>query len=302
MLKPKALPMLSPITWPRRRVLGLAAAALLPAVARAQQPKPQRIISIGGALTELIYELGLQDRLVGVDSTSLYPAAALQLPNVGYARTLAAEGLLSLTPSLIVATEEAGPPAVLRQLESARIPLHVLRAEHRYEGLLERLRRLGELSGRVREAAQLQARLDEQWQSSQRSVAQLRQGHKPPRVLFVLSHGMNQVRVGGQDTAADAMITYAGGVNALQGMSGYKPLTPESAIAAAPDLILGTEQGLEAAGGVDGLLRLPGLAQTPAGRTRRVIALEAMALLGFGPRLPQAVEQLARALHAPKSA
>jgi iron complex transport system substrate-binding protein len=122
---------------------------------------------------------------------------------------------------------------------------------------------------------------------------------RPPRVLFVLSHAMNQVRIAGRDTAADAMIRYAGATNALGEVAGFKPLTPEAAIAAAPDLILGTEQGLAAAGGIDGLLAAPGLAATPAGRARRVVALEAMFLLGFGPRLPQAVVQLAEALHGP---
>jgi iron complex transport system substrate-binding protein len=93
------------------------------------------------------------------------------------------------------------------------------------------------------------------------------------------------------------MLRYAGAVNVLGGVEGYKPLTPEAAIAAAPDVILVTEQGLQAAGGIDGLLEAPGLAQTPAGRARRVVALEALLLLGFGPRLPQAVAALANALH-----
>jgi len=262
--------------------------------------KPLRLISIGGAVTELVYELGLQQQLVGVDSTSLYPAAAQKLPNVGYARTLAAEGLLSLAPSLIVATEDAGPPAVLRQLEAARVPLHILRAEHRFEGLITRTERLGELLDRKAEAAALAARLKSSWATAQQGVQQLQKRagvQAAPRVLFILSHGMNQIRIAGQDTAADAMISYAGAVNALQGVTGYKPLTPEASIAAAPDFILGTEQGLEAAGGIEGLLKVPGLAQTPAGKARRVVALEALELLGFGPRLPQALGKLALALH-----
>ncbi len=93
------------------------------------------------------------------------------------------------------------------------------------------------------------------------------------------------------------MIELAGGRNAFGQVEGYKPLAPEAAIAAAPDVILCTDQGLAAAGGVDGLLRAPGLAATPAGRARRVRSLEALLLLGFGPRLPQAVAQLAEALH-----
>lgn len=280
----------------RRQALTLGAALLAGRAASAAAPA--RVVSVGGALTELFWELGAQHLLVGVDTTSLYPAEARRLPDVGYARTLSAEGLLSLNPGLIVATEDAGPPAVLRQLEAAKVPLHVLRADHRFEGLLERTRRLGELLGREAEARALTARLQVEWRGATQRVQQLRASRpQPPRVLFVMSHGMNQIRIAGTETAADAMIAYAGGANALQGVTGYKPLTPEAAIVAAPELILATEQGLEAAGGIDGLLKVPGLAQTPAGRARRVASMEAMTLLGFGPRLPRATAQLAEALH-----
>lgn len=280
----------------RRQLLLAGGAAALPGLASAQAAPP-RLISIGGALTELVYELGLQQLLVGVDSTSLFPAAATRLPQVGYARSLAAEGLLSLKPSLIVATEDAGPPAVLRQLEAARVPLHVLRAEHRFEGLLERCRQLGQLLQRQAAAQALIEGLEGRWRHSTAQVQLLRQQRKPLRVMFVLSHGMNQVRIAGQDTAADAMLGYAGAVNAIQGFTGYKLLTPEAAIAAAPEVLLFTDQGVAAAGGIQALLKLPGLAQTPAVRAQRVLSFEALELLGFGPRLPQAVLRLAQALY-----
>jgi iron complex transport system substrate-binding protein len=116
-------------------------------------------------------------------------------------------------------------------------------------------------------------------------------------VLFVLSHALNQVRVAGRDTAAHAMLGYAGLHNVMGEFSGYKPLTPEAVIAAAPDLVLVTDQGLATAGGVAGVLKAPGLAATPAGRQQRVLAMEALWLLGFGPRLPQAVGHLAQLCH-----
>lgn len=263
----------------------------------------RRIVSVGGALTETLYALGAQDDLVGVDTTSLYPAVARALPSVGYARSLSAEGVLSLRPTLVVASEDAGPPAVLRQLEATRVPLVVLDGDHRFEGALSRTRRLAELTGRLDAGRALVTRLQQEWEATRERVAQLASAGKTmPRVLFVLSHSMGQVRVAGRETGADAMIRYAGGANAFAGLdsgfSGYKPLTPEAAIAAAPDVILGTDQGVAAAGGIDGLLRLPGLAQTPAGRTRRVVSQDALLLLGFGPRLPQATLLFAEAIHA----
>ncbi len=279
----------------RRHWMLAAGAAAGTALASAQDAR--RLVSVGGALTETLYALGAQADLVGVDTTSLHPAAAQALPSVGYARSLSAEGVLSLRPTLVVATEDAGPPAVLRQLEAARVPLAVLHGDHRIEGVLARTQRLAELSGRVDQGRVLLAALQRDWQTAQQRVARL--AVTTPRVLFVLSHSPGQARVAGRDTAADAMLRYAGAANALGGsFSGYKPLTPEGAIAAAPDVILATDQGLAAAGGIDGLLRLPGLAQTPAGRQRRVAALDALWLLGFGPRLPQATAALADLLHA----
>lgn len=258
---------------------------------------PRRIVSVGGALTETLFALGAMADLVGVDTTSLYPDAARQLPSVGYARSLSAEGVLSLRPTLIVATEDAGPPAVLRQLDAARIPMAVLNAGHRFAGVLARTQDLAELAGRPDAGRQMVADMQKAWaQNAERATRRAQAGRTAPRVLFVLSHSMAQLRVAGRETAADAMIGYAGAVNALGDVTGYKPLTPEAAIAAAPDIILATEQGLQAAGGVAGLLRAPALAQTPAGRAGRVVALDALFMLGFGPRLAQAVAALADAL------
>ncbi|MDI4632462.1 ABC transporter substrate-binding protein [Pelomonas sp. V22] len=279
----------------RRALLALAPAALAlrPSVAA----PAQRVVSVGGSLTEVVYALGAEASLVGVDSTSVYPAIARSLPDVGYMRTLSTEGLLALAPTLILATEDAGPPAVLRQLELAKVPLHILRSEHRFEGLLARIDRVGELLGRTTQARALVERLCAEWASSQQRVQQLSQASKPPRVLFVLAHSLAQLRIAGEGTAADAMLGYAGVRNALSGVSGYKQLTPEAAIAAAPDVILTTSEGLQAAGGIAPLLQAPGLAMTPAGRARRVVAFDALALLGFGPRLPQLLPKLAESLH-----
>lgn len=267
---------------------------------------PRRIVSVGGALTETLFALGAQGEIVGTDTTSLFPAAALQLPKVGYARSLSAEGLLSLRPTLVVATADAGPAAVLRQVQGAGVQLALLDSDHRFEGVLQRCQALAELCGREAAGAALQAQLQAQWQRSQqqvqalvqaRAAAQPGEGSAPLRVLFLLSHSMAQLRVAGSGTAADAMIRFAGASNVMAATQGYKPLTPEAAIAAAPDVILVTDQGLQAAGSVSAVLRLPGLAQTPAGRQRRVVAQDALLLLGFGPRLPQAVGALAQALH-----
>jgi iron complex transport system substrate-binding protein len=287
---------------PRRRALAAlaagAATCAAPALRAQGAPAPQRIVAVGGALTETVYALGAEAELVGVDTTSIYPPQAAQLPRVGYLRALSAEGVLSLRPTLVVAAASAGPPAVVRQLQAARLRFEHFDTDHRLDGVLATVRRLGGVLGRAEAGGRLAAQIAADAERAQREVAALNAGRAPLRVLFVLSHTPNQVQIGGADTAADAVITLAGARNALAGVRGFRPLTPEAAIAAAPDVILGTTQGLRQAGGVDGLLRAPGLAATAAGRARRVAALDALLLLGFGPRLPQAVSGLAQALHA----
>lgn len=260
----------------------------------------QRIVSVGGAITETLFALKAGGRIIGVDSTSTFPTQARQLPNVGYMRTLSAEGVLALAPTHLIANEDAGPPLVLRQLAEAGVKVHALAAGHRYEGVLERTARLGDLLALQPQALMLISQLKQDWQGANERVNSLREsvarrtGGKPVSVLFVMSHSLSQVLVAGGDTAADSMLSYAGMVNPLKRQfKGYKALTSESAIAANPDVILVTQQGLKAAGGIEGVLQLPGLADTPAGRTKRVVVMDAPLLLGFGPRLPEAISQLA---------
>ncbi|MDK2122980.1 heme/hemin ABC transporter substrate-binding protein [Parachitinimonas caeni] len=283
----------------RRQMLWLGplllGTAQVPAVA-AQMAASRRLVCVGGALTEIIYALGAGGELVGVDTTSRYPATARQLPNVGYARALSAEGVLTLAPTQLIATEDAGPPAVLRQIGQAGVPVTVLPSHHRFEGLLDQVRQVGTLTGRSAAAQQLQQSLQAEWLQTQTQINQRRS--PPQRVLFILSHSPSQIMVAGNDTAADAMITLAGAYNAVEGIRGYKPLTPEAVIAARPDVILLTDLGAQALGGPQAVFKLSGLAQTPAGKARRVVVHEAMFLLGFGPRLPQAVRQLHASLHA----
>lgn len=273
--------------------LGTAGLVALDVLARSARAQTQavRLVSVGGALTEIVYALGAESLLVGTDTTSLYPVAAQQTPKVGYARALSAEGVLSLRPTVLLASAEAGPPTVIAQLAAAGVRLVRAQSAHTFDALTANVRQLGEALQRQREAEALTAELHAQWQ---RVRAGIKVAARPPRVLFVLSHVATNVQVSGESTAAAAMIGFAGAANALGGFKGYRPLTAEAAVAAAPDLILTTAQGAEAVGGIDRLLAQPGLALTPAGRARRVLALDALYLLGGGPRMPQAVAEVAR--------
>ena len=265
--------------------LGLAA---LPAFAQ-PNARPPRLVTISGAITEVVYALGAEGQLVGTDTTSLYPSAALRTPKVGYMRQLSAEGLLSLKPDAVIATTESGPPVVLDQLRSAGVRLELIEADHSWGEVQRKVQAVGRASGREAQARELQARLDAEWAEVQQRVAS--SGTRKPRVLFVLSHSASP-QVSGEKTAANAVIGFAGGVNCLSGFQGYRPMTAEAMASAAPDLILTSSQSIEAHGGVDKFWERPELALTPAYKKRALIAQDALLLLGFGPRLPRAIGEL----------
>lgn len=271
-------------------LLGLLAAG--PACAAAAQA---RVVAAGGAITEIVHALGEGERLVGVDTTSTWPDSARTLPKVGYLRSLSAEGLLSLAPSLLLASDGAGPPPVLAQVEAAGVRVRRLPSVHGPDGLAVNVRAVAAALGVPERGETLARELSAQWAQAAAAVTRMAGS---PRVLFILSHAAAPM-ASGSGTAADAMIGLAGARNAVDGFEGYKPLTAEAAVVAAPDVILTTREGLAAIGGVEALLRRPGLALTPAARSRRVVAVDALRLLGFGPRLPDTVVELAQALRAP---
>ncbi len=275
--------------------LGLAPVPL-PVLAQAQaQAKSQaagkapRLITVSGAITEVAYALGIEAQLVGTDTTSLYPPAAQKTPKVGYMRQLSAEGLLSLKPDAVIATTEAGPPVVLDQIRSAGVKVELIEADHSWAEVQRKVMAVGRASAREQQAKELWSRLDAEWLAEQKRVA-ANTGRKP-RVLFILSHSASP-QVAGDKTAADAMIRFIGGQNVMVGFSGYRPMTAEAMSAAAPGVILTTTQGITAHGGVDKFWSRPELALTPAFKRKALVHLDALQLLGFGPRLPQTVREV----------
>lgn len=283
---------------PRRRLAlqawgaSVLATGAGPALARTAAP---RLVTVGGALTEVAYALGAQGQLVGTDSTSLYPEAALRTPKVGYMRQLSAEGLLALRPDALIATSEAGPPVVLDQVRSAGVKVELVEADHTWLEVQRKVLAVGRAAARERQARELRAMLDAQWNDALRDVAS--RMRRKPRVLFILAHGASP-QVAGEKTAAHAMIGFAGGLNSLDGFAGYRPMTAEAMASAAPDVVLTTVQGIEAQGGTAKFWERPELALTPAYRARALIAMDALLLIGFGPRMPQAVGELSRQLAA----
>lgn len=266
--------------------LGLASALSAPRVRASGAP---RVVSIGGAITECVYALGQAHLLVGADSTSLYPAAAQALPRVGYLRSLSAEGLLSLAPRLILAAEGAGPPMVVAQVRRAGVQWVTLADGHTPQAPADKLRAVGAALDQPGRAAERIRQFEAEWAHTRTALAGLR---GRPRAIFVMAHGGPTLNLAGRDTAAEAMLGLAGCDNPLE-FTGYKTISAEALLAAAPEVIVTTTQSLDGLGGQGALLARPGIADTPAARRRHVVALDALLLLGFGPRLPQAVWQVA---------
>jgi iron complex transport system substrate-binding protein len=183
-----------------RRALPLLLAPLL---ARAQ-PMPRTIVA-GGGLTEIVYALGGQEALVGVDVTSQFPAAARRLPQVGYLRALGAEGLLSLHPDLIVLGHDAGPPSVVAQLRAVGRRVELMPPIHGPEALAAAVLTLGRLLHRPGAPAVAQA-VTEDFAALAGIVAPLPRA----RCLFLLSAGGGAPMASGTGTAADAMLRLAG--------------------------------------------------------------------------------------------
>ena len=270
----------------------LAGTALAPLRLMAATAAP-RLVTVGGGITEAVYALGAQGQLVGTDTTSLYPVAAQSTPKVGYMRQLSAEGLLALRPDALIAGTDAGPPVVIDQLRSAGVRVELVESDHTWDEVRRKIAAVGRASGREAAARELQARLDARWQAVGARVQAAR--GPGPKILFVLSHSGSPM-VSGEKTAADALIRLIGARNAVGGFQGYRPMTAEAMAQAAPDLILTTTQGIEAIGGEAKFWQRPEVALTPAyarrASARTLVHLDALELLGFGPRLPDVVERL----------
>lgn len=277
----------------RRGAAALGVAMLAASPGRAQ-PKTPRIVSVGSALTEIFYALGAENLLVGVDTTSLYPPQAKSLPQVGYMRALSAEGVLTLKPTLILATTGAGPASTLDQLKATGIEVVILPDHYDYDSVANKIEAVGKATGKAAEADTLIAR---GWADMKSLADRLATAPDRPRVLFLLSMSGGAPQAAGRDTAAGGIIRMAGGVNAIDGYAGYRPLTPEAVIASRADYILVPRQSVESLGGVNKVLDQPAIRQTPAGRSGKLLQFDILLLLGFGPRTPQAATELAAALH-----
>lgn len=266
-------------------------ATALPATAQ------DRVLAIGGSVTEIVFALDQGDRLVARDSTSTYPPQAATLPDVGYMRALSPEGVLSVAPDLILAEEGAGPPETIALLQQAGIPFSTIPDGHDADGLATKVATVADALGTPDAAGPVIASLRADMDRLAKATGAI---DTPRRVMFILSLQGGRVMAAGQDSGADAMIRLAGAENAVQGFTGYKPLTDEAISAAAPDAIVLMNRGA-ASSDHDApdakFLAMPAISTTPAARDHAVIRMDGLYLLGFGPRTGQAALDLYHAIY-----
>lgn len=280
----------------------ILAALAFPAVPAAAQDDTEpfadssRLVAIGGSLTEIVYALGEEDRLVARDSTSVYPPVATKLPDIGYMRALSPEGVLSVDPSAILALEGSGPPETITVLEKASVPMVIVPESYDRKGILRKIAIVGAALGVEDKAEKLAVRIDADITAAEKRTTGI---HAPRRVLFILSMQGGRILGSGGGTAADGIIRMAGGVNAITGFDGYKQLTDEAVIEARPDVVLMMDRAGAHAASVDELFSHPALAATPAAENKALIRMDGAYLLGFGPRTADAIRDLAAALYGP---
>jgi iron complex transport system substrate-binding protein len=257
-----------------------------------------RILPLWGNLSEVVFSLGLGPNVVGRDVAATF-AEVRELPVVTRGHDVSAESALSLRPTVVLAQDDTGPLEALRQIRAAGVPVIVVKAPSSLADLAPRIDEIAAALGVPREGADLVARTQAE---IDRVTASVPAGAAGRRVAFLYMRGTAGVYLmGGPGSGADSMIVAAGGVDAGTAMGldrPFTPLTSEALVAARPDVILMTTTGLESVGGIGGLLKIPGIAQTPAGMDRRVVTVEDGLLYSFGARTPEALRQLVAQLDA----
>ncbi|WP_158583963.1 heme/hemin ABC transporter substrate-binding protein [Salinibius halmophilus] len=257
----------------------LAAASLVTAMVCSSFAS--NLVTIDGAITETAYALGAGDRIVAVDTTSSYPAAATELPNVGYVRALSAEGVMSVAPDIIVTNQDAGPAEAISQLTDLGVTVYQLQMDYSAEGVATMIQQVGEAIGETAAGIELANEFRQQ-------MAEVTNQQHNQRVMFVMNSSRRGLMVAGSGSRAHALIELAGATNAFADMQGYKPLSAEVVAMADPDMIMimHSEEGPEF--WQDHIA----LKNTKAAINGRIHIIDGLDLLTFGPRLPQAVAQV----------
>lgn len=251
---------------------------------------PQRIITLGTAVTETVDALGLGDQIVATDVTSEYPAYIKKLPKVSRNRSLSVEGLMQFKPQLILAPEGEISAAVLHQLKKAAIRVVSIKQEYSVKGaekfIMDVARALD-----IKEKGALLAQTTQK--KLQIAEAQISSNEKTKlKVLFIYARGAGNMTVAGKGSNMDAIISLSGARNAVQEFAAFKPYSTEALIKTNPDVILLFDFGATSLGGTEAVLKMPGVKLTGAGKNKRIVEVDGNLMVNFATRLPEAMQTL----------
>ena len=253
------------------------------AFSKENKTNQHRIITLNGAITEMVCALGHQDKIVATDVTSTFPKS-LNAKDLGHVRTLSIESVMALKPTLILATEKDMNPDLAAKLKASGVKTHIFKQVFSIQGTKDLIKEVATVLGEKNYAA-LQSSIDKKVKTAKGIPSK-------PKVLFIYARGAGMLMVAGKNTPVDKMIALAGGQNAVTGFDDFKPLTPEALLANNPDYILFFDKGLQSVGGVEGALKIEGLVKTKAGKNKNIIAMDGALLSGFGPRVGEGVVEL----------
>ncbi|WP_447635493.1 heme/hemin ABC transporter substrate-binding protein [Flavobacterium microcysteis] len=244
-----------------------------------------KIVSLNGAVTEIVAALGHEKEIVGVDVTSTYPETVkATAKDLGHVRSITIESIVALKPTVIIGTDKDMSPELAEKIKAAGIEAHILTQEFSPEGTKKLI---ADVAGIIKNS-DFKALTDK----VDADLAKVQPIAKAPKVLFIYARGAGTLMVAGKNTPVEKTIALAGGQNAITEFEDFKPLTPESLIKGNPDVILLFTTGLQSLGGVDGLLKIPGVEKTNAGKNKKIIALDGALISGFGPRVGEGAATL----------
>jgi len=253
------------------------------------QAQPKRIVTLNGALTETLDALGLGKSIVAVDVTSTYPAYVNTLPKVSKNRSVSAEGLISFSPDVVLAPDGSVSKEIESQINAAGIKLVRIKQIFTLDGTYQFI---NDVAAAVNATAKGDILIKQTKDKVAKALALVKQQPKNAKVLFIYARGPGVMMVAGKNTHIDAIIGLAGGKNAVSSFNDFKPYTTEALVEANPDVILMFDFGFSSLGGMDSILKIPGMAQTNAGKNKRIIQMDADLLINFSTRLDQAILQL----------
>lgn len=259
-----------------------------------------RIVSLTGDITEIIFELGEGDRIVAVDITTTHPEPANDLKAsggiVGFGQALTAEAVLRFDPTIVIGDETIEPPETIAQLRDAGVPVVILEYQTTLEGVTEKIEQVAEILAVPEAGTQLADRVGGEIEQARQAAAD---EDVVPRVAYLYSRGPTLLFLFGEGIPTNAMIEGAGALDAGAAIGeGAIPLTPEALVAAAPDVIVLPESGVDGLGGFDAVLEIPGVAQTPAGSNGALLAYDEAYFFNLGPRTGLALNEFVEDLYA----